>query len=541
MPDRGAEPPCPIPPDENRRQAPYAAAVQDHGLLLVLSRDWTIRQVSANAARWLGLPAEELAGRPLRGTFTDEAVHAIRNAVQSLGAAEIRERIFDLDLTGSGTLCDLAVHRSGGAILVEGEPLEAPAGAVEFWRVQSALARLRGCADMRALLRDAARLLQSMTGFDRAMVCQFDEDGSGRIVAEALRGAHDSMLDRHFPAAEAMAPAQALHRRCRLRSIADRDGEAVALVPAAAEDGSAADLSLSMLRAVAPEDLLCLPDDGATAFLSLPLICEGRLWGLLYCRHYRPRTLSFRLRAALEGFGESLSLLLECRLRDAAEAQATERPAPEQPPGQPVADRSDRQPPAAAPAGDTRQLLGAIQAMVRQSAAQAEDLEAFAQLLEGRIQALTRSHRAVGGGETALTALRDLIEAEAAASLDGHGARLTMDGPPVLLQPEAFSTLALVVHELAANSARHGALRGPAGQVEVAWRGGGGEPLVLEWRESGGPPVRPPRRRGFGSLIVERAIPYQLRGTAELRFHPAGVQARLTLPERYTRLQGSDG
>ena len=95
-------------------------------------------------------------------------------------------------------------------------------------------------------------------------------------------------------------------------------------------------------------------------------------------------------------------------------------------------------------------------------------------------------------------------------------------------------TLSLVLHELATNAAKYGALSVPEGRVALAWRvedaPGEGRRLVLEWAERGGPEVRPPERRGFGRSLIERSVAYELDGTARLEFPPEGVRCRIEVP-----------
>jgi CheY-like chemotaxis protein len=86
------------------------------------------------------------------------------------------------------------------------------------------------------------------------------------------------------------------------------------------------------------------------------------------------------------------------------------------------------------------------------------------------------------------------------------------------------------------NSAKYGALADSTGQVEVVWRLDQASSLVIDWKESGGPPVQPPARRGFGTTIIERSIPFDLNGDAELRFDLLGVQARFVIPAQYVQM-----
>jgi CheY-like chemotaxis protein len=127
------------------------------------------------------------------------------------------------------------------------------------------------------------------------------------------------------------------------------------------------------------------------------------------------------------------------------------------------------------------------------------------------------------------------MESEAAAYLGGKADRDNLAGPDVALEPEAFATLALVVHELVTNSAKYGALCDSTGLVQIEWHIDKADQLVIEWQEKGGPPVTPPKRRGFGSTIIERSIPYDLAGQSEIHYELLGVRARMVIPARYVR------
>jgi CheY-like chemotaxis protein len=89
------------------------------------------------------------------------------------------------------------------------------------------------------------------------------------------------------------------------------------------------------------------------------------------------------------------------------------------------------------------------------------------------------------------------------------------------------------------NSAKYGALADSTGQVQVLWRLDQGASLVIDWKESGGPPVQPPSRRGFGTTIIERSVPFDLKGDAEIRFELLGVQARFVIPANFIEIMAS--
>jgi light-regulated signal transduction histidine kinase (bacteriophytochrome)/CheY-like chemotaxis protein len=183
-----------------------------------------------------------------------------------------------------------------------------------------------------------------------------------------------------------------------------------------------------------------------------------------------------------------------------------------------------------------RNILSLVRGLVAQSKQTAMNTEEFASVLGGRIQALARAHDQITNLNWAPVALKSLVESEAGAYLGARAGRIRMGGPDVALDPKAFATLALVVHEMMTNSAKYGALADSTGQVEVAWKLDPSSRLIIEWKESGGPPVKPPARRGFGTTIIERSVPFDLNGDAELRFDLLGVQARFIVPANYVQL-----
>ena len=124
-----------------------------------------------------------------------------------------------------------------------------------------------------------------------------------------------------------------------------------------------------------------------------------------------------------------------------------------------------------------------------------------------------------------------LIDAEARAFVDEQE-RVIARGDPVLLNPQAYSTMALVVHELITNSAKYGSLSAD-GVVNISWHRSQDGNLNLTWRETGGPKVKPPTRKGFGTTIIHKSIPYDLGGTAKVDYGENGVQATFCIPARH--------
>ncbi|MFC7554187.1 HWE histidine kinase domain-containing protein [Pseudoroseomonas wenyumeiae] len=177
-----------------------------------------------------------------------------------------------------------------------------------------------------------------------------------------------------------------------------------------------------------------------------------------------------------------------------------------------------------------RNILGLIRGLVKQSQGNASSVEDFATMIGGRIQALARAHDQITADKWQPAPLADLVLAEAAAYLEHRADRVILSGPPVLLEPNAHTTMALVIHEMMTNAVKYGALCDRHGTVRIGWRRLEGGDLEILWNEEGGPPVQAPSRKGFGTTIIERAVPHDLGGEAELRYALGGLQARFVLP-----------
>ena len=179
-----------------------------------------------------------------------------------------------------------------------------------------------------------------------------------------------------------------------------------------------------------------------------------------------------------------------------------------------------------------RNILGLIRGLIRQSQPTGGDITNFVKVIDGRIHALARAHNQITDDHWGPAPIQALIDAEAAAFID-DGERIVTQGEPVLLNPNAYSTLALVLHELVTNSNKYGALSVKGGRVTLGWHRNPAGDLILEWRETGGPPVSPPTRKGFGTTIIDRSVPYDLGGAAKVDYDPSGVQAVFRVPARH--------
>jgi len=172
--------------------------------------------------------------------------------------------------------------------------------------------------------------------------------------------------------------------------------------------------------------------------------------------------------------------------------------------------------------------LAAVQAIASQTLrANHEDPRAFRDAFQGRLFSLARGHDLLTRNAWEAADLADVLDA---ALSPFNPAVVRLEGPPgkIGLKPDLAVNLVMVLHELATNAAKYGALSREGGQVHVTWAVEAGA-LVLHWRESGGPPVTPPTRTGFGARLTSAAMK-AFGGSAETRFDPAGVTCRLEAP-----------
>jgi len=179
-----------------------------------------------------------------------------------------------------------------------------------------------------------------------------------------------------------------------------------------------------------------------------------------------------------------------------------------------------------------KNILAVVQVLAERTGDKATSATDFIEAFRGRIQALGSAHQALMARDWHDARLVEIVEAAVAPYLDSH-ARVSLDIPDVALKPEAALTLALAFHELATNAAKHGALSDEGGRIAITARieaTDGGSELHLDWQEQGGPSVRPPAAKGFGTTMLSQAIEYQHQGKAELLWRDEGLLCRLSLP-----------
>ncbi|UWR27822.1 GAF domain-containing protein [Sulfitobacter sp. S223] len=682
--------------------------VQGYGCLIATSSDFMVKHVSQNVQDILHFSAEDAIGGRLIDLLPERTVHDLRTKLQILNVETSSSRLFGYDVLGDGRLFDVSVHTLDQTYVFEFEPKIDTENRDEMSLVQPLVARVRRAKDIKAACDQAAMAVQVMSGFDRVMVYQFDEDGTGEVIAEKRKSSMEPFLGLRYPASDIPKQARALYLRSTLRLISDVDGVVSPIVPPTNVQGIPMDLSMSVMRAVSPIHLEYLRNMGVSASMSVSIIKDGKLWGLFACHHETPRHIDFERRTAIELFAQFFSYELVQKIDIASRVQSSEArklhdnlmiqlsggtnlingfeiiadelrgliandgvavysdgryaclgDAPDEiefkklvrflntaPTGQVFAthrlpalypEASDfsadiagvlavpisrtprdyivffrrevaqsvkwagnpNKPVEVGPNGtrltprksfdtwselvrntsahwtgsevqtgeslrlslieivlkltdesnETRQkaadkqelliaelnhrvrnILNLIQGLVSQSRTGAKDVATYTKVLDGRVQALARAHDQLTRQEWSPSSLRQLIEVEVNAFLTDAKDRISITGDAPKLMPEAFSTMALVIHEMVTNAAKYGALTDHSGKILLNLRIQDDGALQIEWREIGGPPVQAPSRQGFGTTIIEKTIPYELKGTVKTRYLVTGFEADIMIP-----------
>ena len=294
-------------------------SIQPHGMMVCLrATDFTIVQASENAPAFCGVGPEDLLGRPLDAVLAAADAGAVRAAAGTAAQADGSPLyVLTARPRGLGRPVNVLVHPADGLVVVELEPAESDA-CLAFHQlyqlVRGAVARLQGAPTLDELCAAAAAEVRALTGFERVTVYRFHPDWHGEVTAEDRAADLPPFLGLHFPATDIPEQARRLYELNRTRIIPDVSYRPAALAPAANPlTGRPTDLSHSVLRSVSPVHVEYLKNMGVGASMSVSILREKRLWGLIACHHRAARPVSYDVRTACDMVGQVLSLQLAAR------------------------------------------------------------------------------------------------------------------------------------------------------------------------------------------------------------------------------------
>ncbi|NBJ10349.1 ATP-binding protein [Microvirga arsenatis] len=290
-------------------------SIQPHGVLLAIRlSDRTLAYASANIEAVFGLAPTAALGRSF-AELMPALARAFEAPLADLPPAGTTRTLGTLQIaTAQGPASfEAAISRSGDCAVLELEepPSETVPGLEAIYpTLRRFVEQLQGASTVDTLCPLAAQAIRHMTGFDRVLIYRFDEQWNGTVVAEDRNDALPSYLDLRFPASDIPAQARELYRRNRLRIIPDAD---YTPVPIQSRDPAPLDLSDSVLRSVSPVHLEYMRNMGTLASMSISILRDGRLWGLISCHSKRPKRISLQVRNACDFLTQIFSLQLEAR------------------------------------------------------------------------------------------------------------------------------------------------------------------------------------------------------------------------------------
>lgn len=283
--------------------------VQSFGYLIAFNSDWCVTAASKNVDDLLGSSANQLLGTSLETLFELSVVNKIKDAFFEIYSADYSQRLTEIDLFNSDQRFDLAIHLSGESIIIEFER-SSESSLDQMQLLKSLMTAMCKTESLEDLLATSAEHVTLMTGYDRVMVYKFHQDGSGEVVAEYRNASVESFMGLRYPASDIPRQARALYKRNLTRLIADVDDLGVPIYPEQAN----IDLSISSTRSVSPIHLEYLRNMGVRGTMSISILVDGELWGLIACHNYTPKYIPLTTRTLSELYVEALALQLKSKL-----------------------------------------------------------------------------------------------------------------------------------------------------------------------------------------------------------------------------------
>ncbi|WP_414623978.1 ATP-binding protein [Calothrix sp. CCY 0018] len=303
----------------DREAIQIPSSIQPHGILLALREpEFTILQVSNNTFEFLGLQPEELLNQKLSFLLDESQSQAVRRCLtedfDSVNPLKLYIKRSDKTLVFTGI-----VHRSIGTVILELEPTRSTQEDRKFFDfynlVKSPLNKIQKSSTLTELCDVIVKEVRKITGFDRVMVYRFDDDGAGAVISENPKEGLEKFLGLRYPATDIPQQARRLYTLNLLRLIRNVDYRPVQLIPQLnPQTNKPLDMSLSVLRSVSPLHIQYLKNMGVTTSMSVSLLKDKKLWGLIACHHYEAeKTVSYEIRTVCEFLAQIMSFELAAK------------------------------------------------------------------------------------------------------------------------------------------------------------------------------------------------------------------------------------
>jgi chemotaxis family two-component system sensor kinase Cph1 len=286
---------------------------QPFGVLLAMQAGQErIFRISKNTELVFGVGPSEVVGRKLADLFGDSDASKISDIFKAGNWKDINPLRLTVARGSDAAAADVIMHRYDGLDFVEIELVSAEnadRASRSFHLLHSALTRLQTARNTVELWAAVVTEVQRITGYDRVMVYKFDQDDHGSVVAEQKQEHQDPFLGLHYPASDIPEQARRLYRLNWIRYIPDVHYKPVDLIPVVDDDHKRlTDMTYCVLRSVSPVHCEYLHNMGVGASMSVSIVHDNRLWGLIACHHETPRPLPYKLRLACEQLAQVVSL-----------------------------------------------------------------------------------------------------------------------------------------------------------------------------------------------------------------------------------------
>ncbi|MDZ8024325.1 MAG: ATP-binding protein [Nostoc sp. DedQUE11] len=292
--------------------------IQPHGILLVLKEpELTILQCSNNTYSLIDIKPEQLLNQSLSIFLESEQINLLKDCLSQDDLNIVNPLEITIKVGIKNLHYDAIIHRLHQILILELEPtcLEKSNGFFKFYHlVKQAISKLQVASGVLELSQILAQEVKKITGFERVMVYRFDKDWNGVVIAEQKPEYLTSYLGLHYPASDIPVQARLLYSQNWLRLIPNADYQPAAILPINNPlTGQPLDLSKSVLRSVSPLHIEYMHNMGVTASMSISIMKNQKLWGLIACHHQSPKYVPYEIRNACEFLGQITSVELSAK------------------------------------------------------------------------------------------------------------------------------------------------------------------------------------------------------------------------------------
>ncbi|MCC3419015.1 MAG: GAF domain-containing protein [Microcoleus sp. PH2017_07_MST_O_A] len=292
--------------------------IQPHGILVVVREpQLEILQVSENTQDLLGVDAKSAIGQDLSLFFDRVQLEKLNSCLQNENLKTVNPIKLSVNKADNFLEFDCILHRQQGILIIELELATTTENLSVFsfyHSVRSTVSQIQSAKNLKELCQQTVGEIRKISGFDRVMTYQFDAEGNGAIMAEDKLENLSPFLGLNYPKSDIPKQAKKLYLLNWLRLIPDINYQPVRIIPEKNPvTKQSLDLSLSVLRSVSPIHIEYLQNMGVAATLSISLIKDQQLWGLIVGHNYTPKYLNHEVRAACEFIGQVMSLELQSK------------------------------------------------------------------------------------------------------------------------------------------------------------------------------------------------------------------------------------